>query len=133
MTSRELRSKSPTLASNPRDKEWQVPVIGRSPMTDEHTRLEDHKQQGETMTSEGNTVEHPVTGERITFLETSAETNGEYATLELRVRPHGFVVAPHVHPQAGRRREGGTGGGGRNHPRGHGPRLVELGRRGRHR
>jgi len=52
------------------------------------------------MTRKGNTVEHPVTGERITFLETSAETNGEYATLELRVRPHGFVVAPHVHPQA---------------------------------
>jgi quercetin dioxygenase-like cupin family protein len=41
-----------------------------------------------------------VTGERITFLETSEETDGEYASLELRVRPHGFVVAPHVHPFA---------------------------------
>jgi quercetin dioxygenase-like cupin family protein len=41
-----------------------------------------------------------VTGERITFLETSEETDGEYAAFELRVRPHGFVVAPHVHPFA---------------------------------
>src|SRR5215210_727866 len=53
-----------------------------------------------TVTIKGDIVEHPVTGERITFLETSAETNGEYATFELRVRPHGFVVAPHIHPHA---------------------------------
>jgi mannose-6-phosphate isomerase-like protein (cupin superfamily) len=52
------------------------------------------------MANRGDTVEHPVTGERITFLQTSAETNGEYATFELRVRPHGFVAAPHVHPHA---------------------------------
>lgn len=52
------------------------------------------------MARKGDMVEHPVTGERITFLETSAETNGEYATFELRVRPHGFVAAPHIHPHA---------------------------------
>ena len=52
------------------------------------------------MARKADTVEHPVTGERITFLETSRETDGEYATFELRVRPHGFVVAPHVHPHA---------------------------------
>ena len=52
------------------------------------------------MATSGDTVEHPVTGERITFLETSTETGGEYATLELRVRPHGFVAALHVHPIA---------------------------------
>ena len=45
-------------------------------------------------------VEHPVTGERITFRETSRETNGEYARLELRVRSHRFMVAPHIHPFA---------------------------------
>jgi len=50
------------------------------------------------MAKRGDTIEHPVTGERITFLETAEEINGEYATLELRVRPHGFVAAPHVHP-----------------------------------
>ncbi len=48
----------------------------------------------------GDIVEHPVTGERITFLETSEETDGEYALVELRVRPHGFVAAPHIHPLA---------------------------------
>jgi mannose-6-phosphate isomerase-like protein (cupin superfamily) len=48
----------------------------------------------------GDTVEHPVTGETITFLETSEETGGEYATFELRVRPHGFVATPHIHPVA---------------------------------
>jgi mannose-6-phosphate isomerase-like protein (cupin superfamily) len=47
----------------------------------------------------GDVVEHPVTGERITFLETAEETNGEYALLELHVKPHGFVAAPHVHPR----------------------------------
>jgi mannose-6-phosphate isomerase-like protein (cupin superfamily) len=52
------------------------------------------------MARKGDTVEHPVTGERITFLQTSRQTDGEYATLELRVRPHGFVAAPHVHPHA---------------------------------
>lgn len=52
------------------------------------------------MAKSGDIVEHPVTGERITFLETSSETDGEYAAFELRVRPHGFVAAPHIHPHA---------------------------------
>lgn len=52
------------------------------------------------MARNGDIVEHPVTGEKITFLETSEETEGEYATAELRVRPHGFVAAPHIHPIA---------------------------------
>jgi len=52
------------------------------------------------MAKSGDVVEHPVTGETITFLETSEETDGEYATGELRVRPHGFVAAPHIHPIA---------------------------------
>lgn len=52
------------------------------------------------MAKKGDTVDHPVTGERITFLETSEKTDGQYATFELRVRPHGFVAASHVHPHA---------------------------------
>lgn len=51
------------------------------------------------MARKGDVIEHPVTGERITFLQTSEETNGEYALLELRVQPHGFVAAPHIHPR----------------------------------
>ena len=46
------------------------------------------------MAKENDTIEHPVTGEKITFLETSEETGGEYARAELRVRPHGFLAAP---------------------------------------
>jgi len=52
------------------------------------------------MATSGNVVEHTVTGERIKFLATSEETGGEYATFELRVQPHGFVAAPHIHPVA---------------------------------
>jgi mannose-6-phosphate isomerase-like protein (cupin superfamily) len=51
------------------------------------------------MAKRGDVLEHPVTGERITFLKTAEQTNGEYALLDLRVKPHGFVAAPHVHPR----------------------------------
>jgi quercetin dioxygenase-like cupin family protein len=56
--------------------------------------------EGTAMATRGDTIEHPVTGKMITFLETSGGTNGEYVSFELRVRPHGFVVAPHIHPFA---------------------------------
>ncbi len=51
------------------------------------------------MAKRGDVIEHPVTGERITFLKTSEETNSEYALLDLHVKPYGFVAAPHVHPR----------------------------------
>jgi mannose-6-phosphate isomerase-like protein (cupin superfamily) len=94
------------------------------------------------MAKRGDVIEHPVTGERITFLETSKETNGEYALLDLHVKPHGFVAAPHVHPRLqetfeirkgtftfvidGEKREVGPGEGA-TVPAGAPPRLVELG------
>ena len=46
----------------------------------------------------GDTVENPITGERITFLATSADTNGEAVVIETVVQPRGFVAATHVHP-----------------------------------
>jgi len=46
----------------------------------------------------GDTVENPITGERITFLATSADTNGEAVVIETVVQPGGFVAAAHVHP-----------------------------------
>ena len=46
----------------------------------------------------GDTVENPVTGERITFLATSADTDGEAVVIETVVQPQGFVAATHVHP-----------------------------------
>ena len=46
----------------------------------------------------GDQIENPVTGERIVFHETAAETNGERVVFETIVRPDGFVAAAHVHP-----------------------------------
>jgi quercetin dioxygenase-like cupin family protein len=46
----------------------------------------------------GDTIENPVTGERLVFTKTSAETNGEYVLFECLVKPSGFVAAAHVHP-----------------------------------
>jgi mannose-6-phosphate isomerase-like protein (cupin superfamily) len=46
----------------------------------------------------GDTVENPITGERITFLATSADTNGDAVVIETVVQPQGFVAATHVHP-----------------------------------
>jgi len=48
--------------------------------------------------SKGQTIENPVTGERMTFIETSASTGGEYVLIELRADPGGAVAAAHVHP-----------------------------------
>jgi quercetin dioxygenase-like cupin family protein len=46
----------------------------------------------------GDTIENPVTGERITFLATSADTGGEAVVIDTVVQPHGLVAAGHVHP-----------------------------------
>jgi hypothetical protein len=47
----------------------------------------------------GDTIENPVTGERIVFHQTSRETNGEAVVFETFVQPNGFVAAAHVHPK----------------------------------
>jgi len=47
--------------------------------------------------STGQTIENPVTGERITFHQTSRDTGGEYVLIEAAVAPGGGV-ASHVHP-----------------------------------
>ena len=49
------------------------------------------------MISTGQTIENPVTGERITFHKTSRDTGGEYVLIEAAVAPGGGV-ASHVHP-----------------------------------
>jgi mannose-6-phosphate isomerase-like protein (cupin superfamily) len=46
----------------------------------------------------GDTIENPVTGERIVFRKTSGDTNGEAVVIEAFVKPSGFVAAAHVHP-----------------------------------
>ena len=51
----------------------------------------------------GDTIHNPVTGERITFHATSADTNGESVVIECTVRPDGFVAATHLHPSQSER------------------------------
>jgi quercetin dioxygenase-like cupin family protein len=46
----------------------------------------------------GDCIENPVTGEKMTFLLTGAETAGELLRIDMTVRPGGFVAAEHVHP-----------------------------------
>src|SRR5215213_4462668 len=53
----------------------------------------------------GTASEHPVTGERITFRETAATTNGELLLVDIYLRPGGFVAGEHVHPHADERFE----------------------------
>jgi quercetin dioxygenase-like cupin family protein len=47
----------------------------------------------------GDIIENPVTGERITFLATSADTDGDMVVIETVVQPGGFVAAAHIHPK----------------------------------
>jgi quercetin dioxygenase-like cupin family protein len=51
----------------------------------------------------GDTIHNPVTGERVTFLATSADTNGEAVVIETVVQPHGSVAAAHLHPSQSER------------------------------
>jgi len=46
----------------------------------------------------GDTIHNPITGERVTFLATSADTDGEAVVIETVVQPDGCVAAAHVHP-----------------------------------
>ena len=51
-----------------------------------------------TSLTPGQTLENPVTGERFTFTDTAATTDGELLAFELALRPGGAVPIPHVHP-----------------------------------
>jgi quercetin dioxygenase-like cupin family protein len=53
----------------------------------------------------GDTLENPVTRERMTFLETASDTNGELLRLEHVFAPGGFVPAAHTHPKQEERLE----------------------------
>lgn len=49
------------------------------------------------MARAGSVTENPVSGERVTFLQTAAETGGELLQWEHLLRPHARVPADHVH------------------------------------
>jgi len=47
----------------------------------------------------GQILENPVSGERIVFRKTSADTDGELLDFELLLDPEGHVPGAHVHPE----------------------------------
>src|SRR5437764_15356091 len=50
------------------------------------------------MISPGQTLVNPVTGERFTFTDTAATTDGDLLAFELGLRAGGAVPISHVHP-----------------------------------
>lgn len=46
----------------------------------------------------GQTLNNPMTGEHLTFLKTTAETNGDSLLFSCRVEPGKTRLAPHLHP-----------------------------------
>jgi quercetin dioxygenase-like cupin family protein len=53
----------------------------------------------------GDEIEHPLTGERITFLETAESSGGRLLRFRLDVAPGGNIPNLHVHPGAQERFE----------------------------
>ena len=47
----------------------------------------------------GQTINNPVSGEQITFMQTAADTAGELLEFELELSPDGHVPGAHVHPE----------------------------------
>lgn len=52
----------------------------------------------EALVAPGQTLENPVTGERFTFTDTAASTDGELLAFDFALRPGGAVPIAHVHP-----------------------------------
>ena len=80
------------------------------------------------MAKAGDTIENPLTGERITFLETTEDTNGELLRFEYTLPP-GFSISDHVHPVQEERHEVVSGTlwgrvGGREQLFGEGQRAI---------
>ena len=52
------------------------------------------------MADVGQTIEHPLSGERLTFLETAATTGGDLLKISIEMAPGGILGAAHIHPRA---------------------------------
>jgi mannose-6-phosphate isomerase-like protein (cupin superfamily) len=57
------------------------------------------------MARAGDVIENPATGERVTFLETAAESGGERLRFEMVFEPQGFMAQEHLHPSQEERHE----------------------------
>jgi quercetin dioxygenase-like cupin family protein len=51
------------------------------------------------MAKKGDHIENKITGEKITFIETSHDTNGQKLKMEFVVKPKGHDAAYHIHPR----------------------------------
>lgn len=49
------------------------------------------------MVQSGDTIDNPVTGERITWVRTSSETQGATAVMDLELSPTAFLNSEHIH------------------------------------
>jgi len=47
----------------------------------------------------GQTIENPVSGEKITFIQTAADTDGELLEIQLELSADGAVPGAHIHPE----------------------------------
>ena len=47
----------------------------------------------------GQTIENPISGERITFTQTAADTDGELLAFDMTLSVDGHVPGAHVHPE----------------------------------
>jgi mannose-6-phosphate isomerase-like protein (cupin superfamily) len=56
-----------------------------------------HERQRHVVARRGQTIESPRTGERLTFLQTAADTGGELMSFEFALAPGGGVPVAHVH------------------------------------
>ena len=62
------------------------------------------------MVRRGDIIDNPVTGERISFLETSSDTSGELLRIDWSLKPGGFLPGgAHTHPNQEERVEILTG------------------------
>ena len=50
------------------------------------------------MASAGQVLDNPVSGERLTFVKTAADTDGELLVVDLELSPKGHVPGAHLHP-----------------------------------
>jgi quercetin dioxygenase-like cupin family protein len=67
------------------------------------------KQRRTAMAFAGQVLDNPISGERITFRKTAADTDGELLAVDLGLRPDGHVPGAHVHPTQEERFEIVTG------------------------
>ena len=51
------------------------------------------------MAHAGQVLENPISGEKIIFRQTAADTDGELLAFELVLAPGGAVPGAHVHPE----------------------------------